>query len=649
MLDPRRDGFGARAGLRGGRAAGRGAFGGGRSTRSGRALLVVLTCGLAITSVAALSNSGRSLGGVSLHEASSSPSVVSRGDGSGVPAAAPRNGLPPSSGGFRTSGGVHPAPYSVDTGTEPAPMGLADFGSEPGGGSYSYETDSFQGTISIASLSTYNASIGGGEESSMSFQLNAFLGFTSGGTDYVYWVQDVLSLNSASGAVEIYDNIWNATSQPLPEIAATAVHGNGSISGFSIDGLEEQYYGDASPCSKPGACVDLVYGSGGAVATVVLQLNASLVAGKPTVKFLYDDGYGLASFDTATFSFPVAPAEFQGFFVNAGALSSGCVRCVGDVELIAGGPNSGYQTSISGTTDVTFSIGRWNGHNYESVPDAYDHGAATAEGLENATVGVSANGFGEPLAVLTNGPGSLGPLWGKGSLAIVGVSVVNGASGGDLAVNGTSVPYAGGYVEVTLIPGLYDLSVDSDGTYALGDVDLLGGEYLTLEVGPPGVVPIVFVPTGLGSNQVWSVTLFGATSNETLNGTGNITFGAAAGNYSYTVAALSGLAPSPSTGNVSVNASTANVAVPIRWTSTQTSYLSGILAVLDARVGPLPVYVILLLLVILVIALAVATRRPPSRTRFMPAPSPPPMTGWTPGSSPYAPAPPEPPHRSPPS
>ncbi len=514
-------------------------------------------------------------------------------------------------------------------------MGLADLGVVPSGGTDTYQTASFRGTILLSDLATYNATLGS-EASDMSFQLNAYVGFASGGSTFVYWVQDVFKVDTATKAVSVFDNVWNATSQPLPEIGPSALRGNGSFGSVNVSGVPETYYGDSASCSKPGACTTLDYSAVEPV-DVFLQLNASLSGGKPSVRFSFDDGSGLQSFDTVTFSPMVAPAAFEGFFVNASALSAACVRCAGDVELVAGGPDSGYQTALSGTTDLTLGIQRWNGHDYEAIPDAYDYGIATAEGLSNASIREASDSIGAPAALVTNAPGSLGPLWGRASVAVVGVTVVGG-SGGTLAVGGVNETFAGAYVELTLVPGEYDLVVTSGTTYPLGNRTLGAGEDLTLEVGGAAVV---FVPHGLGA-EVWSVTLGG----ETLNGTENITFGEPSGTYAFVVGPLSGFSSSPSTGNVTVNRSEANVSVTIDWSPTHVNLLAELVAFLDLRVGPLAVYDILVLFLAAGIVAAVASRRRPAKVRWgRPPPRPlPPRDAFD-----TEPLPPEPPHRPPPS
>ncbi len=507
----------------------------------------------------------------------------------------------PSSGGPRERSPGSVGPASAFNGTEPAPMGIADLGQVPGGGYDSYASTSFKGTIAIDSLSAHNASIPL-ESAKISFQLNAFLRFAYGGETFVYWVQDVLEVNTSSNVVDFFDNIWNSTStsanSSAPRLYDSSVTGGGSIESYG----NETYYADGASCALAGACATLSYPS-----TVLLQLNTSTsVSGRPQVSFLLDDAGGVHTFDLATFAFATGATDFQGFFVNS-QLRSTC-HCYGDVELVAGGPDSGYQTALSGTTSVELALDRWNGGNFEDVPDAYNHGEATAEGLSNVRVVLGADALGEPAAVLSNAPGPFGSLWGSGTVSVVGVSVVTGHSDGDLEVNDTPVAFVAQFVEITLLPGVYNLSVVSVSTYPLGPETLVPGEILTLEV---GAEPVVFVPSGLGALQVWSVTLNG----QTLNGTGILTFGEVVGIYSFSVGALSGRSPSPGGGSVNVTATGATVA--IQWTSNQTGILAELEAILELKLGPVPLWAILLFLVVLGAIGAVLARRPPSRTQFV--------------------------------
>ena len=435
--------------------------------------------------------------------------------------------------------------------------------------------------MTINSLASYNRSLGT-EPNWVSFQLNTFLAFDFSGSRYVYWVQDVLEINTSAASVEFFDNIWNASSPTVSTLPAGGVTGGGSIQRF----LGESYYADGASCPLPGACVTLSY-----PATLTLEMNASVgLRGSPTVAFRYDDGRGLITYDTATFAFARAVASPPEFEVDAGMFSPSCPRCYGDVELVAGGPDSGYDTTLSGPTDVLLSLQEWNGNNYQAVPAAFDYGISTGEGLQNASESVLAGLGGVPEAQLTNGAGTTGPLWGPGSTSDIEVSVATGSSSGSLQLNGSSsVPFAGTFVSVVVLPGNYSVNVTSGGSpYSLGTVALMGGEELTLEIGAPAVV---FVPQGLPGGTVWTVVLNG----QILHGTGNLTFGETAGNYTYTVQSVSGYDPTPSSGSLSVPPN--GTIVLVQWSAAPVGLLAQLVAFLLDHLVVLGAIVLLALLV----------------------------------------------------
>ena len=85
-------------------------------------------------------------------------------------------------------------PYNLYR-SEPAPMGISDYGIGPGGSPYSYSTTSFLGNINIKNLHTYNASLNSSAKV-LTFQLNINFVFYVGSTKYVYWVQNVADFNT---------------------------------------------------------------------------------------------------------------------------------------------------------------------------------------------------------------------------------------------------------------------------------------------------------------------------------------------------------------------------------------------------------------------------------------------------------------------
>ncbi len=471
-------------------------------------------------------------------------------------------------------------PLSVANGTEPAPMGLADFGRGAGGAAVPYFSTSFLGTAAIQSLTTLNASLGS-ESANVSLQLNAFVLFSYGGATYVYWTQVVLELNTTSHAATFFDNVWNATSTPYPVLAASALSGSGTFTTY----VNDIYYGYGAPCSLPGACTVLVYPR-----TVSLRLNATLSSGgTPEVSFAFEDGFGFQTFDTVSFLFAANVTGFEGFVVNPTLVGPSCARCVADAELVLGGPSSGYQTSLLPPSALTLGLYRWNGHNYEAVRDASNYGVATAEGVSGAGETVASRPDGEPLAQVVASTGTLGSLWSSGSIASVEISVATGTSGGTLEINGTAATrFVGTSVELTLLPGTYDLTVISGSSaYPLGPVNLSAGMQLTLQVGG---LPVVFVPAGLPIGTPWTVTLNGTV----LTGTGNLTFGEQPGSYNYTISPLSGYTSSPSNGNLTVGTPGANLTV--QWSKNQGSWLDDIKAFFLTPVGPVPAYTLFLAL-----------------------------------------------------
>jgi hypothetical protein len=54
-----------------------------------------------------------------------------------------------------------------------------------------------------------------------------------------------------------------------------------------------------------------------------------------------------------------------------------------DSEFVIGGGSGGHNATDL-RSDVKLQLEYWNGHNYRPVTNAYDFGADTAEGIENA-------------------------------------------------------------------------------------------------------------------------------------------------------------------------------------------------------------------------------------------------------------------------
>jgi hypothetical protein len=410
-------------------------------------------------------------------------------------------------------------------------------------------------------------------------------------------------LNTQDRALTYLDNVWNATSTSLSSSAFT---GNGSFLGSG----SESYYGAPASCLVPGACTTLPDPG-----SVALELRTTLTpSGWPQVKFLIGNGGTYGVYDTINFTFAHTGVTLRGFVVQSGlGFPGGCPRCFGDVELVAGGPGNGSQTRLVASSSLLFSLVWWNGDNFEPIPDAADHGEATEEGISNADDRLATDAAGEPEALVTNGSaGPLDNLWSGSTVATVEVSDRTAAPDGTLTVGAGSVPFTGGFVETIVVPGPVVLSATVGATtYPLGSVTLSGGEVLTLEFGAPA---LVFVPRGLATGTIWSVTVAG----QTLDGTGNLTFGEVPGTYTYVVGSVSGWKASPANGSVTVG--TSGGTVTIDWKSSNT----GILAELEgAFLGHLTLIVIVLVLVVIAGVVVSVANRPPKRPAVAPPPAPP--------------------------
>ena len=174
--------------------------------------------------------------------------------------------------------------------SEPAPMGIADFGVSQNG-AYQYSTNSFLGTMKINSLSTQDPA----QDSTMGFQLNINLVFQTGASQkYVYWVQDVAELNTATNYISFVDNVWNAS-------AAGATLVNSGISGSGIVARETRrvsFYYDAPSPGIPGN--DVTYTL---PLTLQFRMNSTQSSlGQPQVTFEYNDGFGWQTLRHGDFS-----------------------------------------------------------------------------------------------------------------------------------------------------------------------------------------------------------------------------------------------------------------------------------------------------------------------------------------------------------
>jgi len=263
-------------------------------------------------------------------------------------------------------------PYQVYS-TEPAPMGITDYGLNRTGSAQQYGTDEFLGVAAISSLSVQGTqehvcSLFG---TTLSLQLNAILLFYVGNTPYYYFVQDVVgleTLSSSSSTITYWDNIWNATASTA-SIGSGSVQGNGTVSSGS--------YSDCASSSLSGNYVTLQY-----PATVKLQVNELLSNNVPEVVFSY---YSTVTskrviYDNVVFPWAKNAASYQ-FWVSGTSYNP--AQGFNDAELVFGGACCRDSTKFQSSSSVSMYLeyhGDYGGTTLlEYVPDAYNFGSNTAE------------------------------------------------------------------------------------------------------------------------------------------------------------------------------------------------------------------------------------------------------------------------------
>ena len=385
---------------------------------------------------------------------------------------------------------------------EPAPMGMADFGIRPSG-PYEYATNDSLGIVTITSLST-NTTL---NDTGMTFQLNVNLVFNTSYGPYVYWIQDVALIDTASNWVDFVDNVWNS-SAPGANMFASGISGNGQVA--SIPSGESFYYYDCINASQslPGNNVTLTY-----PATIMFNLTSTVnSSGEPTVSFAYDDGYGLITYDTVTFTNVTGVASLTGFEVNG--FNYNPFGSFYDSELILGGPGGGSDTKDI-ESNVLLQLEYWNGHNYQIVPNAYNFGSDTAEGISNTLSQSPYNQKnGTVSARIVPGAGQLGELYDQSQIGII--NITSPLNSGTLFVNNASdpnatawqIPFIGGQVTVTLYPGYYNLQLYYlyGQLFDQGNFTVSAGQILNLQT-----------PLGLGTHDVAAIS---AVSAKTVVGKG---------------------------------------------------------------------------------------------------------------------------------
>ena len=411
--------------------------------------------------------------------------------------------------------------------SEPAPMGIADYGLSTNGisgyNSYSYSTPSFLGKVNITSLSTNNttsSSVG----SQMSFQMNVNLEFYNAGIEYDYWIQDVAFLQTGSPhSILFIDNVWNYSSDTA-NMHNSSISGNGTV---AKSGSFQYYYAVAGN-TLPGNNINIVFPMEFQL-KVISEINSQ---GNPEVAFLYNDGYGWVTYDNPSFIFANNLTSDLGFTVNGTEYNP--YGAYYDSELIMGGPGGG-----SDTTDVSSNLSLmlqyWNGQNYQQISNAFNHGSDTAEGISNVIS--SAKYFtntGSVFARETPGSSSLGQMYNYTEIGILNLSTT--IKSGILSVGGDRHDFQNYGANLTLGPGNYSLVIYNSSNPEIpvwdSSVNISAGSYTSLSA--YGFYAVTFSESGLPKGTVWFVNITGRSSSGKIT-SGNYTVYLPNGTYYYNI------------------------------------------------------------------------------------------------------------------
>jgi len=270
-------------------------------------------------------------------------------------------------------------------------MGIADYGIDPmTNTSYSYNTTSFVGTVVIDSLLVNN----GTGDYTATLQLNTVLEYAVNSVAYVYWLQDVVLMDTSANSVWFLDNVWN-------DSAVNASLDNSTISGGGYASPFESinFYSDwANTTTAEGNGIDLMY-----PATIAFEINSTVnTTGDPSVIFAYNDGFGWQAYDQVNFSINGPDLVDSNMVVDGSRFTPNDYYY--DAELILGG-GLVATTTFDQNSDIYMSIDYQDGQTIEPINDSYNYGSNTAESISNVVD--KTNGPSTDDNVLTAGAGSL--------------------------------------------------------------------------------------------------------------------------------------------------------------------------------------------------------------------------------------------------
>jgi hypothetical protein len=409
------------------------------------------------------------------------------------------------------SSGVHVSLKGVNPfnsySSEPAPIGLDDFGVGPAPGytPYEYNTSTWVDSANFYSLDV-NATAGSfgatpffpADGLGITLQENVVLVFNDSGTLYYWWVQNVAGITPGGcppDTTPIFGNgqwevaVGSCPSNPIPSAdhnTLSYIYFINDIYNFSTSGVEGSPF-----CSGTGIldnCAGSISGQGMVYGTETEGLNVYAVGARqglpgnqvnltfptevqlrvvtavirsdsgslPYVLFQYDDGFGWQTYDNVSFPFATAVST-NGFQVDGYAYNPD--GALTNSEFVIGGFGDGTYSRLNDTS-VYMTFAYSNGHNLQTPSNAFDEGGDTAESVEDAQVsavlhGGTSGSLGVRVLNTTTEEPTLGQMW--SSTQVSDLVIISPVSSGTIQFDGKVFPFTGGVYNQTMAPGTYAL------------------------------------------------------------------------------------------------------------------------------------------------------------------------------------------------
>ncbi len=269
--------------------------------------------------------------------------------------------------------------------TTPVPVGIASYGLQnvsAVSGPYQIVTNEIVGVAKINSIQAYNytppanASVYGA-----TLQLNAVLNITSvNNTNYSYWIQDVMDLNTSNSTYEIGDNVWNMSSI-TGSVSNATVTGAGNAS-YSPTPINFTTYNISSYSYFPNTTYSVRY-----PLYFIPVIRVYQKAGYPVVQIGYRSGGQDVFYDNVTFHVRSAAEYFlvtPYYETPPGANFTNSTDFY-DSEFVIGGEANGEISSFS-NTNVSLWMGYLNGSVMQPFPYVGVFGSDTAEAAQGLRV-----------------------------------------------------------------------------------------------------------------------------------------------------------------------------------------------------------------------------------------------------------------------